>query len=100
MEDPASEDSQTAFEMIESYAETLTQQPLGIGFDLPDWITALQTEVDLISDPLHDSVSRNSRQCLTKPHVEDLANVAAQLNEMPSMPRRNWTSEKNASNDT
>ena len=86
MQDPHSEDSQRAFEMIESYAEALTQQPLGVGLELPGWITALQHEVDVLADPIA-APNREAIQSLVPESQLDLSDLIRQIQEMP---RRNW----------
>jgi hypothetical protein len=47
----------TAFEQLESLAADMTQQPTGVGLDVPDWIIALEEEVDEARDQLRGDVS-------------------------------------------
>ena len=89
MEDPLDEDSQAAFEMIEHYAETLTQQPIGVGFELPGWITALQDEVEVLSDPIAEP-NRDTSPSLVKEQSHQLTDIIQQIREMP---RRDWGEE-------
>lgn len=86
MEDPQGEESQRAFEMIENYAESLTRQPIGVGFELPGWITALQNEVDLQSDSLAGP-GRVSDQSLVRDGEMELDDL---LKQIENMPRRTW----------
>jgi len=86
MQDPQSEESQRAFEMIESYAETLTQQPIGVGFDLPGWITELQNEVDAQSENLIGT-RRSGEHSLVEKTNPDLKSLLQQIRDMP---RRPW----------
>ena len=89
MEDPQSESSQVAFEMIENYAETLTQLPIGVGFELPDWIAALQNEVDSLVGPV-TGLSREGGTLLDSDIPLDRRNL---LQQIEAMPRRTWGTE-------
>jgi hypothetical protein len=89
MQDPRGESSQRAFEMIENYAESLTQQPIGVGFELPGWITALQAEVDLLSDPF-SAPNRQAGASLIEFATSDRDDLIQQIRDMP---RRTWDAE-------
>ena len=86
MKDTESEDSKIAFEMIENFAESLTQQPIGVGFELPGWITELQNEVDLQANSLAGSRDNTSQSLVNaeSPSLEVL------LEQIEAMPRRKW----------
>ena len=92
MEDPQSETSQLAFEMIENYAESLTQLPIGVGFELPDWITALQNEVDSLLDPL-SNLNRDSNALVESNLPIQRSDLIQQIEDMP---RRTWATESDA----
>ncbi len=46
IKDPSQHESQRAFELIEHYAESLMRMPAGAGLDVPNWLQALEQEVD------------------------------------------------------
>ena len=92
MEDPQSETSQLAFEMIENYAESLTQLPIGVGFELPDWITALQHEVGSLLDPL-SNLNRDSNALVESNLPIQRSDLIQQIEDMP---RRTWATESDA----
>lgn len=97
MEDPQSEPSQVAFEMIENYAESLTQLPIGVGFELPDWIAALQNEVDSLVGPVA-SLNREGGTLLDRDIPLDRRDL---LRQIESMPRRTWATDSDkGSNDS
>lgn len=95
MEDPQAEPSQLAFEMIENYAESLTQLPIGVGFELPDWINALQNEVDSLLDPL-SKLNRDSNALLDCNLPIPRRELIQQIEDMP---RRTWGTEANSSKE-
>ncbi len=90
MQDPGLPESQSAFELIENYAEMLTQQPIGVGFELPDWIIALQNEVDA-------QVESNRRKIHSR-HNTLITHSSTSYNELVDqvkhMPRRSWDLEE------
>ena len=82
MEDPTTERSQAAFEMIESYAESLTKLPIGIGFELPGWISALQEEVDLTSAQMASPAAKDEHHLIQNADVS-VEELCKQLRAMP-----------------
>ncbi len=82
MKDPRSKASQRAFELIEHYAEALIQQPLGIGFELPGWITALNDEVDCILAS-RSVLTLQGDDLLIAGSLPSLDHLRAQLEQMP-----------------
>ena len=46
MRDPGGNSAQAAFEMLEREIENLTENPSGVGLEIPQWIEALQEEVE------------------------------------------------------
>lgn len=44
----ANRDHSAAFEMLEKEAELLSQNPVGVGLDLPPWLSALDKEIEKI----------------------------------------------------
>ena len=82
MQDPRDPESNRAFEMIEHHAKTLTQQPIGVGFELPPWIVALDEEVErVIARRFGSNFEKNDVLIDTKlPPIDQLRD---QLEEMP-----------------
>ncbi|MGC4003102.1 MAG: hypothetical protein QM811_08185 [Pirellulales bacterium] len=61
---PAAEDAKTgrpsdAFEQLEAEAGDLAGQPAGAGLDLPDWLLALEEEVDRVCGPARQPETTN-----------------------------------------
>ncbi|MGI9516615.1 MAG: hypothetical protein ACR2NP_06210 [Pirellulaceae bacterium] len=71
-----------SFEMIENYAESLTQQPIGVGFELPGWITALQQEVESSAERDWPADGSNGSG-LVSDSTSDLQSLREQLEQMP-----------------
>ena len=82
MHDPDKEAAQRSFEMIENYAESLTQQPIGVGFELPGWITALQREVESTAGSEWSGDASGGAGLVSSP-AADLESLREQLLEMP-----------------
>lgn len=51
MANPNSRESQRAFDALEREADQLTKQPMGVGMDLPNWLAAIDEEVELCQLP-------------------------------------------------
>jgi hypothetical protein len=51
MANPNSRESQRAFDALEREADQLTKKPMGVGMDLPNWLAAIDEEVELCQLP-------------------------------------------------
>ncbi len=80
MKDPGCEASQTAFELIEQYSESLTRLPVGAGLELPSWLAALETEVDVRLSTMQDAEINSA---LIDYDLPDLEQLRQQLAELP-----------------
>lgn len=52
--EPAAKDAEAnrpsgAFELLEQEASLLTQHPTGVGIDIPDWLVALEEEIEMVA---------------------------------------------------
>ncbi len=84
MHDADPEAARRSFEMIENYAESLTQQPIGVGFELPGWITALQQEVESTAE----SVFAQGTETASSLVGESTTGLDALREQLQQMPRR------------
>ena len=55
------------FELLEHETESLTKQPTGVGLDVPAWLVALEEEVEMVRDPLHEHEERSQLKALIPP---------------------------------
>jgi len=71
----------TAFQLLQRETQVLTEEPSGVGFDLPAWLDALEEEVDRVCGTHHDRDELNDVENMI-PQVElPLAEVKKQLTE-------------------
>jgi hypothetical protein len=77
--------SSRAFEILEHEARALTVQPMGIGVDLPHWLSALEEEVELSGLPKY--LRRDVEYpCMIEPvHLS----IDALRRQLEHLPRRN-----------
>jgi hypothetical protein len=82
MAQPGTRAAQRAFDVLEHEAEQLTNQPMGIGMDLPNWLAAVDEEVELCSLPsyLRQDVEH---PCLIEPVELSIDDLRAQLENLP-----------------
>ena len=74
------------FELLEHETESLTRQPTGVGLDVPVWLVALEEEVEMVRDPLHEHEERSQLKALIPPVRLSLANAKQQLNAWAARP--------------
>ncbi len=85
MSRPGSRESQRAFDVLEHEADQLTNQPMGIGMDLPNWLAAVEEEVELSALPkyLRQDVEY---PCLIEPVGISINILREQLENLPRRP--------------
>jgi len=62
----------TSFELLEAGISLLTEQPTGVGFDVPNWLEALEQEVDTVRADASEPVDLGS----------DIPQIAPPLNQL------------------
>lgn len=85
MNRPGSRESTRAFEALEREADQLTQQPMGIGLELPNWLAAVEEEVELCTLPKtlrHDV----EHPCLIESVALSVNDLREQLENLPRRP--------------
>lgn len=82
---PDSRESQRSFDVLEHEADQLTNQPMGIGMDLPSWLAAVEEEVELSALPkyLREDVEH---PCLIEPVGISIDVLREQLEALPRRP--------------
>ena len=82
MAQPGSPDSVRAFNTLEHEANQLTNHPMGIGVDLPNWLAALEEEVELSGLPkyLRQDVEY---PCVIEPVALSIDELRRQLEHLP-----------------
>ena len=79
--DPFSKESQDAFDLLKDDAKMLCERPLGIGLDLPAWLSSLESEVKLCQLPKH--VREAESEFPLAPLVESITDLKEALDKLP-----------------
>ncbi|MDR1924155.1 MAG: hypothetical protein LBQ66_07250 [Planctomycetaceae bacterium] len=81
----------TAFEELYEQIENFAKEPLGVGFEVPEWLTALQDEVmSTRVDEIADSNNRDKDAFSTTPHFEQVLLTRAQFEKiLETLDKRN-----------
>jgi hypothetical protein len=70
------------YEQIENFAKA----PLGVGFEMPEWLTALQDEVMATILEINDDINNKDRDVFSiTPHFEQVTVTRAQMEKMLDM---------------
>ena len=82
MSNPESRKSQRVFELLQSETQAFMRATPGVGIDLPEWLAALENEVQQFHLPLRLR-SRNREQNLIYPIDIPISRLREQLEQLP-----------------
>ncbi len=78
---PFSKEANDAFELLKDDARVLCERPLGIGLDLPAWLSALEMEVKVCQLPKH--VRDAESEFPVTPLVDSILDMKVSLDKLP-----------------
>jgi hypothetical protein len=81
--DPESKECQTVFEMLKFECDTMIQMSPGVGIDIPDWLAALEEEVDKASLSERFQYDPSKPGPLVKPPSLELGQLIEQIEAFP-----------------
>ena len=82
MKNPRSADTWKAFDKLQSEAQKFTQTTMGVGIDLPEWLAALEDEVQQVHLPARLKTWQEALHWLS-PEVSLIAELREQLEQLP-----------------
>ncbi|HMP78434.1 MAG TPA: hypothetical protein PKD54_03170 [Pirellulaceae bacterium] len=90
MQDPSSRKSKSAFEIIAHECQSLLDTSSGVGMKVPDWLAALEAEVELIMFPERQHDPTQHWVPLVEPVAIKLEDVFDQLARLPKHKMENY----------
>ena len=82
MRNPRSAETWKAFDKLQSEAQKFTQTTMGVGIDLPEWLAAMEDEVQQVHLPARLKTWQEALHWLS-PEVSLIAELREQLEQLP-----------------
>jgi hypothetical protein len=97
MADPDDINSQSVFDMLKFECDTMVKMSQGVGIDVPDWLSALEDEVELLTVHERFKYDPSKPRPLVKSDQLDMKNLIEQVDTFPKYGDTSEESEDDAS---